>query len=127
VVYFNFSNIFFKSILFLVNAQIKQWKFFSQIIQNSSLRFVSDYLDVVCALINCFALRPVSDIHAGSEMAFRMLEAYNQSHDIQVRLSKVATERSEWVKYDAKMCLFPQLDEEDLQKLCFGRKKSRSL
>jgi hypothetical protein len=72
-------------------------------------------------------MRPVSDIHAGSEMAFSMLEAYNQSTDIQMRLSKIATERSQWVKYDAKMCLFPQLDEHDLRKLCFGRKTSFSI
>ncbi len=75
---------FSKTVLFLVNGQIKQWKYFNQTIQNSSLRFINDYLDIVCALINAFGLRPVSDIHSGSEMAFRMLEAFNKSNDVQV-------------------------------------------
>ncbi|CAF4718790.1 unnamed protein product [Rotaria sp. Silwood2] len=51
------------------DGQIKQWKYFSQTIQTSSLRFISNHLDITCALINAFRPRPVSDIHAGSEVA----------------------------------------------------------
>ena len=105
-----------------MNGQIKQWKYFSQTIQNSSLRFISNYLDITCALINAFRPRPVSDIYAGSEIAYRMLEKFNQQNDIQIRLSQVAKERSDWKKYDAQMCLFPGLSRDDVRNLCFGMK-----
>ena len=92
--------------------------------QNSSLRFINNYIDIVCALVNAFGSRPVSDIHSESEMAFRMLEAFNESNDVQMRLSKIVVEKFEWVKYDAKMLLFPELDEQHLRNLCFRMKPS---
>jgi hypothetical protein len=57
----------FLTLLSLVNGQIKQWKYFSQTIQNFSLPFISEYLNIVCALINTLSSRPVSDIHAVAE------------------------------------------------------------
>ncbi len=121
------ESFFLKIVLFLRNAQIKQWKYFSQTIQISSLSFISNYLDIVSALIYAFASRPVSDIHAGSERAFHMLEAFNKSTDIQMRLSKIVTEQSEWIQYDAKMCPFLELDKDDLQNLCFGIEPSSAI
>ncbi|CAF4762843.1 unnamed protein product, partial [Rotaria sp. Silwood2] len=106
--------------LFLVNGQIKQWKFFNQTIQNSSLRFISNYLEIICALINAFRPRPVSDIQAGSEVAYYMLQKFNQQNNIQLRLSEIAKERSGWKTYDANMCLFPELSQDDVRTLCCG-------
>jgi len=57
-------------------------------------------------------------------MASRILEAFNESNAVPIRLSKIVTERSEWRTYDAKMCPFPELDEDDLRSLCFGTKES---
>ena len=94
----------------------------ASIIGGFTLRFIGDYVDIICALINAFKVRSVKDVDKGSELAFRMLDAYNESNNIQLHLSKIVTERSEWRKYDAKMCPFPELDEGDLQHLCFGRK-----
>ena len=103
-----------------MNGQIKQWKYFNQTIQYSSLRFISNYVEITCALINAFRLRPVTDIHTGSEMAYRMLEKLDQQNDIQIHLSQVAKERSNWKKFDAQMCLFPELSQDDVRNLCFG-------
>ncbi len=122
LVQFQNKFLFEKCFFFLVNGQIKQWIYFSNTIQNSSIHFISNYLDIVCALINAYGSRPVSDIHSGSEMAYRMLQAFNELNDIQIHLSKIAMERSEWKKYDAQMCLFPELDEQDLGNLYFGMK-----
>ena len=83
---------------------------------------MSSYLNIVCALINAFGSRPVSDTHSDTEIASLMLEAFNESNAAQIRLSKIATERTEWRTYDAKMCPFPELDEDDLRRLCFGMK-----
>lgn len=73
-------------------------------------------------MINAFGSRPVIDIHAGSEIAYRMLEAFSESNNVQERLSAIARERAQWKTYDARMCLFPELDEDDLKDLCFGMK-----
>ena len=78
----------------------------------------------MCALINAFGSRPVSDIHSGSEMTFRTLEAFKESNDVQMRLLKIVAARSVWVKYETKMLPLPELDEENLRNLCFGMKPS---
>ncbi|CAM4837948.1 unnamed protein product [Rotaria magnacalcarata] len=103
-----------------INGQVKQWKYFSQAIQNSSLRFISNYLDITCAIINAFFPKPVSDIHAGAEIAYRMLEKIDQENNIQMHLCHISKERSDWKKYDAKMCIFPELSADDVRSLCCG-------
>ena len=67
--------------------------------QNSSLPFISNYRDIICAMINTFGSRPITHIHAGVETASRMLEAFNQSNHVQERLSAIARERAEWKAY----------------------------
>jgi len=116
-----------KRVPFLVNGQLKQWKYFNQTIQNSSLRFLNNYLEIICALINAFSLRPIPDIHSDSEMAYRMLEAFNESNNVQIRLSQIVKEKSNRIKYDARMCPFPELDANDLRDLLFGMKPSSSI
>ncbi|CAF4479933.1 unnamed protein product [Rotaria magnacalcarata] len=69
-----------------VNAQLKQWKYFSQTILNSSLCFLSNYIDITCALINAYGSRCVQDIHSGSEMATQMLQKCQTTNPVQLRL-----------------------------------------
>ena len=57
-------------------------------------------------------------------MALRMLAIFNQSNHNQVLLSKIITERNDWAKFDAKICPFSELDPNDSQNLCFGKKPS---
>ena len=44
----------------------------AQTIQNSTLRFISDYLDIVCALINKCQCPAVKDTENGREIAMKM-------------------------------------------------------
>ena len=48
--------------------------------------------------------------------------SFNKQNENQMRLSQVAKERSDWIKYDARMCLFPELSQDDVRNLCFGIK-----
>jgi hypothetical protein len=105
-----------------VNGQLKQWRYFSQTIQNSSLRFISDYLDITCALINAYGSRCIKDIHSGAEMAAHMLEKCQKTNPVQVRLVEMIKEKMEWKIYDAQLLFFPELTEDDLRNLCFGKK-----
>jgi len=92
-----------------VNGQLKQWKYFSQTIQNSSLRFISDYLDITCALINAYGSRCIKDIYAGAEMAASMLEKCQKTNPVQMRLAQMIKEKMEWKKYDAQLLFSPSL------------------
>ena len=84
---------------------MKRRKFFYQTIQNSSLRFISNYLEIICALINAFRPRCIPDLLAGSEVAYYMLEKFNQQNNIQLRLPEIAKELSGWKTYDARVPL----------------------
>ena len=46
----------------------------AQTIQNSTLRFISNYLDIVCALINNCQCPAVKDTENGREIAMKMRE-----------------------------------------------------
>jgi hypothetical protein len=51
-----------------------------------------------------------------------MLEKIDQQNNIQMRLYQIVKERSDWKKYDAKWCIFPELSADDVRILCCGRK-----
>ena len=76
--------------------KLSNGKVFNQTIQNSSLLFINNYLEIICALINAFRPCSVSDIQAGSKVAYYMLEKLKQQNNIQLRLSEIATEQSSW-------------------------------
>ena len=48
----------------------------AQTIQNSTLRFISDYLDIVCALINKYQCPAVKDTENGREIAMKMCKMF---------------------------------------------------
>ena len=55
-----------------VNARIKQFKFFSNTIQNSSLPFLEQYLLITCAMINRYQLPVKSNQQNDLEIAEKM-------------------------------------------------------
>lgn len=105
-----------------VNGQLKRWKYFRQTIQNSSLRFLSNYLDITCALINAYTPRCVKDIHAGAEIAAQMLEMCRKQNHDRIRLTAMLGEKLQWSKYNAEILLFPKLTEEQVRNLCYGKR-----
>ena len=48
----------------------------AQTIQNSTLRFIGDYLDIVCALINEYQCPVAKDIENGREIAMKVCEMF---------------------------------------------------
>jgi hypothetical protein len=56
-------------------------------------------------VINAFRPQPVTDTYACSEMAYRMLEKFNEQSHIQMRLSRAAKERSD-LKNMIRKCVF---------------------
>ena len=74
----------------------------AQTIQNSKLRFVSDYLDIVYALINKYRSPAVKDIENGREIAKKMREMFTTGNRLQERLAQYTGEASlHWSKHSA--------------------------
>jgi hypothetical protein len=105
----------------VVNGKIKNWKFFAQTIQNTSLPFVGDCLDIVCALINKYYCPAIANIEDGHEIAAQMREMWKVENVLQKQLEQLNQKTTlRWSKYDAAMCLFPSLTEDDIRNLTFG-------
>ena len=55
-----------------VNRRIKEFKYFANTVQNSSLMYLEDDLSIACALINCYhppiAASKPEDVEVGREM-----------------------------------------------------------
>ncbi|CAM4836812.1 unnamed protein product [Rotaria magnacalcarata] len=104
-----------------VNRKIKTWKFMAQTIQNSTLRFISDYLDIICALINKYQCTAVKDITNGSAIAIRMRQMLTTENRLQERLTQHNSATSlHWSKYNASEFQFPPLTEDNIRDLTFG-------
>ena len=105
----------------LVNGQLKQWKYFCQTIQNSSLRFLSNYLDITCALINAYTSWCIKHIHAGAEIAAQMLEKCKKPSPDQTRLIAMLEQNMQWSKYNAEALPFPTLTKEQVENFCYDK------
>ena len=113
--FFSFTSIY------LVNGKIKEWNYFN-CLQNSSLRFLPDDLDIVCAVHNAFRRPAMKDSANGLELAKIMLEQTKKENELEKRLIQISNdENMHWKKYDSRMCIFPSLTEEDVRNICCGK------
>jgi hypothetical protein len=54
-------------------------------------------------------------------MAMQMRAQFHRQNQLQERLEKLDKERKlVWKKYDAQMCIFPSLTEDEVRNICFG-------
>jgi hypothetical protein len=110
-----------------VNGRIKNWKFFAQKIPNTSLPFISDCLDIVCALINRYYCPAIANIENGREIAIQMRNIWQEENALQKRLQLLNEKTTlHWSKCDASLCRFPSLTENDVRNLTFGMRKFTS-
>ncbi len=96
----------------------------AHIIQNSTLRFISDYLDIICSLINKYQCPAVKDIDNSREVAMKMREMLTTENRLQARLAQHTGSTSmHWSKQDASNFPFPPLTEQNIRDLTFGNIK----
>lgn len=112
----------------LVNGKIKQWKFMAQTMQNSTLRFISDYLDIICSLINKYQCPAINDIENGREIAIKMREMLTTENRLRQRLEQhTAATSLHWSQHNASNFRFPPLTEQNIRDLTFGNNKKSLL
>lgn len=118
--YTHFTFFFLFSFIYTVNGKIKEWNYFN-CLQNSSLRFLPDDLDIVCALHNAFRQPVMKDPQNGIELAKIMLEQIRKENELEKRLIQISNDKkTHWRKYDSRMCSFPLLTEDDVRNICCG-------
>ena len=106
-----------------INARLKRFKWFSQIIQNSSLPARPDYVAIVAALANCFHLPLVAASPDDNETVRRMNSLLIQSNILHERLIQDNLQRhSVWqsIDIDALPEPFLVLSLNDLRSLTIG-------
>ena len=97
-----------------VTASLKQWSFFSKRIQNTVIPYLSDYIRIVCAIINRYKTRAIintdNDIYGD-----KMLSLLNDENKLKDRLNNSdLMHHSKWKNYDAAYFSFPEITEQDL-------------
>ena len=93
-----------------------------QTIQNSMLRFISDYLDIL--LINKYQCQTVKDIENGREITMKMREMFTTRNRLQERLKQYSGLTSlHWSKHSASNFQFLPLSEEKIRELTFSNIK----
>ncbi|CAF1125342.1 unnamed protein product [Didymodactylos carnosus] len=83
-----------RSVVEMVNAQLKQFKLFSQTFQNSSIKDLKIYHSIACALINCYKSEVLKSKPGDIESSKEMLELVNKPNLVQqVMLSNMLPEK----------------------------------
>jgi hypothetical protein len=78
-------------------------------------------LDIVCALINKYHCPAIANIENSRGIAVEMRKMWKEENALQKYLEQLNQETTlRWSKYNAAMCLFPVLTEDDVHNLTFG-------
>lgn len=66
-----------------VNARIKQFKFFANTIQNSSLPYLEEYLLIICSIINRYQAPAKTDMDYDEQVAERMISLKREKKEFE--------------------------------------------
>ncbi|XP_061180161.1 uncharacterized protein LOC133188674 [Saccostrea echinata] len=107
-----------------VNGRLKQWKFLQNVVPNTQIPFIRDYVCLVAALCNKYrqplnAGNPENDVILAAKMRYLA----SQTNKLQERVESEGLHRrvKSWTPINAADSLdFPRLSEEDLCNLTIG-------
>ena len=105
-----------------VNGRIKQWKFINNIIRNTELRFIGQYVNIVCALCNAFRPDLAISKEIDETVAHSMLARKDKQNKLQsqIELGQFKPGKKWTVITETEVSDFPKLSESDLRELTFG-------
>jgi hypothetical protein len=105
------------------NARIKRFKWFSQVIPNSSLSSIEDFMAILAALLNCFHTPMVTPSPHDDHIIARMNSLRTKSNALQTHLiDNQLTRNSIWKVTDIHHLpqAFPMLSLGDIRSLTLG-------
>ncbi|XP_061170430.1 uncharacterized protein LOC133179753 [Saccostrea echinata] len=110
------------------NGRLKKWRFLDNVVSNSNIPSVGDFVRIVCSLINKY--RPplktndVNDFNNGFKMLMMSKNNENVLKELVTKDSnyRYRTNSKLWKSIDARDAAinFPALSEEDVRQLTFG-------
>ncbi|CAF1500963.1 unnamed protein product [Adineta ricciae] len=104
-----------------VNSKIKRWRYFSQVIPNSSINHIGEDLSNVCVIINSYCSPATLNVHGDQDIAAKMLQQLKKDNLLQKHLDELENQKLlKWKKHDGVFCLFPSLTPNDVENITFG-------
>ena len=70
------------------NGRIKQWRFLDKVVPNKLVKYISDFVKIVCAILNCFRPRTLSIDTASNEIANEILRKANMDNELKMYLKQ---------------------------------------
>jgi hypothetical protein len=70
------------------NGRIKQWIFLDKVVPNKLVKYIGDFVKIVCAILNCFRPRTLSIDTASSEIANEILRKANMDNESKMYLEQ---------------------------------------
>ena len=108
-----------------VNGKLKCWKYLANIIPNSQIPYIGEYVSLVSAIVNKYC-KPLNPSQVDGELTgCKMLYLSTQNNCLKERIERDHLERrpSNWLSVSsAGDCFndFPKLQEDDLRQLTLG-------
>ena len=106
-----------------VNARIKRFKWFNQVIPNFSLPSIQDFICILAALLNCFHASMKTPSPDDDDIIHRMYSLRNKSNTLLIHLNDYyLTRNSIWNVTDIQHLpqKFPKLSLSDIRTLTLG-------
>jgi hypothetical protein len=70
------------------NGRIKQWKFLDKGVPNKLVKYIGDFVKIVCPILNCFRPRTLSIDPASNEIANEIIRKANMDNDMKMYLEQ---------------------------------------
>ena len=106
------------------NARIKRFQLLGNVMPNSQVPFIGDFVRIVCAISNKYlpALSPPEQTARDEQVAHQMLAMLTKTNELQQYVVERGLERKlkVWKSVDSCEIGFPQLSEDRLRELTFG-------
>lgn len=114
-------NFIFRWVVEAVNGLLKTWKFLKNVVSNTEIPKLKNYIRIICALCNAYRSPRVFDTSEDSERARKMKELLNTPNKLQERIDTFKSKRAQWkIVDDRSVPDFPALDLRYLQSLTLG-------
>ena len=109
-----------------VNSRMKRFKWFNQVIPNSSLPFIQDFTCILAALLNCFHVPMITPSASDDEIVWRMNKLRTESNTLHLYINDENLARNSiWTTTTTQHLnqTFPILSLTDLRTLTLGNKQ----